>query len=294
MLGWGLGKLRTRLLEEHDVVRAHLAAPMVLAEWEARGARHWRRAFLTPVTGTVMPLVGCLLLEWSPGLVLLALTVDVAMLWLCDAAKGLLARSRVDEERAHLDEAGDVLAVIDALHEPRLPSNRDLLAPMPRRRLYLAALPSTLHDPSDRPLFIGVTLMFCVLFGAIIVIVAGKAWPWLVAGAALRFGFSTLLTLRASRDAGPRPELLPEAGIPTATLFLALYPSFLVLAGLDLDLTAIGRHNLALILIGLHLLVASGIAMLAIRRIRRATVQLRAFVGRDLAQLKQRVRQIND
>ncbi len=293
MLAWGVGGFASRLLEERDVARAHIAVPYVLSEWETRGVRYWRSAFLSPFVGAIVPLVGCVVLGWTPGLVLLALTVDVAMLWVCDAAKTLLAGSRMDEERAHLDDAGDVLAVIRALERPRLPAHRDLLAPTPRRKLYVSGMPSDLHNPSDARVLIGVVLFCLVLFGIGIVVIFPHVVPWLLAGAALRVGVSVWRTLRARRETGPRPELLPEAGIPTFALALALYPSFLFLASFNVSTGAIGNQGLALILLGSHLSVAGIVATLALHRIHRATAQLRAFAARDLEQLKQRVRQIN-
>jgi hypothetical protein len=295
MLSWGFNRMALRLLDQHDVARAHIAAPHVLEAWETRGVRYWRSAFLSPFVGAIVPLVGCVVLGWTPGLVLLALTVDVATLWLGEVMKTLLARSRVDEERAHHHEAGDVLAVIHALERPRLPTHRDLLAqaPTPRRRLYVSALPSTMHDPSDRPGFIGITLLWVGLFALLVAMTQPELAPWLLASAALRLSVSVLRTLRARRDPGPRPELLSEAGIPTAALLLALYPSVLLMMKLSIDIGTIGRQNLALLLLGLHLLVAGGLATLGLRRIRRATTELRAFVARDLEQLNQRVRQIN-
>jgi hypothetical protein len=293
MLTWCISHLAARLLEQRDVARARIAAPHVLGEWEARGSRFWRGAFVSPFVGAIVPLVGCLVLGWTPGLVLLALTADVAVLWVCDAVKRLLARSRVDEERAHHDEAGDVLAVIHALRRPRLPLGRDLLARTPRRRLYVSALPSHLDRPQDRQALIGVTFFLFVLFAFFVAMTSAHAVPLLLAGATLRLGVCVLRTMRARRDSGPRPDLLPEAGIPTLSLMLALYPAFVVLAGLDIDTSAIGSQGLALCALSLHLVVAGVISALGIRYVHRATTELRAFVARDPTQLEERLRRIN-
>lgn len=293
MLTWIVKHLASRPLEPHDVTRAHLAAPHVLEAWQTRTARHWRNAFLGPVIGSLVPLAGCLVLGWTPGMVLLALTTDVATLWLCDAMKWVLARSRVEEERAHHQEAGDVLAVIHALRRPRLPTQRDLLARSPRPQLLLSALPSQLDPASDRPVWIGMTLFATLLFGFLVARTAPDVAPWLAVAALLRLAVCAIRTRQARRDAGPRPDLLPEAGIPTAVLCLALYPSFLILAELNPELAPFGRESLALLLLGLHLAVAAGLGMLGLRRIGLATKELREFVARDLVQLQQRVRQIN-
>lgn len=293
MLTWIVKHLASRPLEEVDVTRAHLAAPHVLAPWETRGEHHWGAAFLSPLLGALVPLTGCLVLGWTPGLVLLALTADVAALWLCDSVKWLLARVRVEEERAQHDEAGDVLAVIHALCTPRRPTNRDLLASSPQPRLHVSPLPSHIDPASDRPVMIGMTLFVVVLFAFLVAMTMPDVAPWLAAAAALRLAVCIFRTLRARHDPGPRLDLLPEAGIRTAALFLALYPSALVLLKLEPDLAAIGRENLALLLLGLHLVVAMGVAALGLHRIRRATEHMREFAASDLDPMKQRVRQIN-
>jgi len=65
------------LLTELDVTRAQIAAPHVLAAWEARDAYYWRRVHLGFLVGAAVLLVGCVALQWSVAVVLVAIVLDV-------------------------------------------------------------------------------------------------------------------------------------------------------------------------------------------------------------------------
>lgn len=293
MLTWALKPLARRPLEAGDVTRAHLAAPQVLESWQARTARHGQSAFLGPALGAVVPLIGCFVLGWTPGVVWLALAADVVTLWLCDAVKWMLARDRVRAERAQHDQAGDVLAVIDALRTPRLPRRRDRLESPLKPQWLLSSLPSSLLAPSERPAGVAAIVFGVLVFWVVIAATLPHLVPWLACAAALRLLVCVIRTRRARRDPGSRPELLPEAGVPTLVLCLALYGSFLILTKFDPDPALIGSDDLAALILGLHLVIAIAVGMLGWRRIRGATTALRRFAAQDRVSLTQRVRQIN-
>ena len=293
MFAWGLGRLTVRLLEEHDVTRAHIAAPHVLAAWQAHDARYWRSTFFSLALGAAVPLLGCLLLGWTPGVMLAALTADVMALWLCDGLKQVLASHRVEEERAHQAEAYDVLAVIRALERPRRPTQRDLLAPAPRPQLYLSVAAGGAMSSWDRKVMYGLALFLMSLVALVIAVSVPAAAPWLFAAAVLRVGLSALRTLRARRDSGPRPDLLPESGIPTMALYLAVYPAVMFCLVFDVKFREFEAQGLALVMLGLHVAIAGWLAWLGVRRVRRTEEDLRAFAARDREQLRARVRQVN-
>jgi len=293
MLTWRLDRIAQVLMTERDVTRAHIAAPHVLKAWEARDAHHWRGVFLSLGVGAVVPLLGCLVLGWSPKLLVLALTLDVVVLWFCEALKGVLAYRRVAEERAHHDEAADVLAVIDGLERPRLPPNRDLFAPTPKGRLYMSVVPPREENTIMPWYWLIFALFFAGVFLLLIALTVPAAAPWLLGGAALRIGVSALRTIRASRDSASRPELLSEASLPTMTLMLSLYPAFLMLSATNIDLRDYDPRLVGGLVLGLYFVVAASLAWRGWGRVNAAAAALRAFIARDRMHMQARVRQIN-
>jgi hypothetical protein len=294
MLHWSLDRAREeRLLSEHDVTRAHIAAPHLLIAWETRDARHWRRTFWNLLLGAAIPLLGCLLLQWPPTTLLVALLLDLQVLWLGDALKPLLAPRRAREERAHEDEAADVMAVVEALRRPRQPVGRDLLAAAPQAGFYVGRLRERFDPPWVRAM--GALLLATLPVLSLIGVwwLAPDAFPWLLAGATLRLGGSALSTLRAGRDPGPRAELLAEADTPTLALLAVWFPALLVAPLVERWAASLEPQSLALLLLLAYLLAAAGVAALGLRRVRRFAADLRAFIARDREQLRQRVRQVN-
>lgn len=290
---WRLDRLAVGLLTEQDVLRAHIAAPHVLASWEARDARHWRGVFLGLGLGAVLPLAGCLLLDWPPGVLVVALTLDVVALWLGEALKGALAYLRVAEERTHHEEAADVLAVIEGLERPTLPPRRDLLAPRPRARLHVSRAAPREDNPLAPWLGLLVGGFFAGVCGLIVAWMLPAAAPWLLGAATLRLGITALRALRARRDSASRPELLGEAALPTVALMLSLYPAFILIETLDIDLRAYDARTTGALVLGGYFLVAGALAWRGWARVQAAGAALRAFIARDREQMLERVRQVN-
>lgn len=274
-----------RLLEDYDVTRAHMAAPYVLAEWEKRGARYWRGAFLNPFVGAIIPLLGCLAFGWPSGLVLLALTVDVAMLWICDIAKMMLAPSCVEEERAHHDEAGDVLAVIHALN------SRDVIRDLPLARYRLTCRAAVLHGyerstVADRTS----SCLFSCSSDWPLAVIFPYAVP-LAAGGACCASASRAADLACAPSGRRRPELR-QAGIQTWHRSRG-FTQPPVVRRREYDASAVDPSAFALIIsFGLHLAVA-GVATLqdfAIAAPAHGTARVRRARSE---RLRERVRQIN-
>lgn len=290
---WRFDRIAQYLMSEHDLTRAHIAAPHVLEAWLARDAYHWRGVFLSLGIGAIVPLLGYLVLGWPAKLLFVALTLDAVVLWLCEALKGVLAYRRVAEERAHHDEAADVLAVIEGLDRPRLPPNRDLFAATPKARLYRSAVPPR-EENAMMPWYLLIFgTFFTAMFLLLVVWTVPAAAPWLLAGVAVRIGVSALRTIRANRDSGSRPELLSEASLPTMTLMLSLYPAFVLLSVAKVDLRAYDPRLVSGLVLGLYFVVAASLAWRGWRRVNAVSATLRAFIARDRAQMQARVRQIN-
>ena len=163
----------------------------------------------------------------------------------------------------------------------------------PQRRYYVGQLPPRFDPP-------WVHAIGTLLLGVLVVLTLFGLWwglpdafPWLLAGATIRLGGSALTTLRASRDPGPRAELLSEADTATLALVAVMFPALLVASLAERWVEALEPQLLALLLLLLYLFASAGVAALGLRRVRRFAAELRAFIARDREQLRERVRRIN-
>ena len=109
--------MRRQRLSEHDVVRAHIAAPGFLAETRSRQRAFWRRrAFDLLLSGTV-PVIG-FAFGWPLLWILLALMTDVAGHWLADTLRLYLRPQALTDEIDHALDGERTLATIESLRVP--------------------------------------------------------------------------------------------------------------------------------------------------------------------------------
>jgi hypothetical protein len=294
MLTWSLDRLDDeRPLTEHDVARAHIAAPHVLASWEARDAAYWRSVFLGLMVGATFPVLGCVVLGWTSGPLLLVVVLDVLVLVFCDAIKGLLAAQRAAQERAHQDEAAEVLAVIAALRRPRRPRHPDLFAERARPQYYLGLRRPRVDLPWTRwaaTLFAG---MFLALFFVVIGTWFHELFHWFVAAALFRTGISVFRTVRARRISAWRPELLPESPAPFVALGAVCFIGYIAFEVAGDWMLSLPPQGLGFMTLCLYFAVVLALAWVGMRQVRSVATTLRDFAARDRESLKLKVRQVN-
>lgn len=287
------------LLTEIDVTRAHIAAPYVLAAWEARDANYWRRVYLGFLVGAAVPLVGCFALQWSVAVVLAAIVLDVFVQWTCDFLKPVLAYDRVQQEQAHADEAAEVEAVIDALRRRRTPPllGRDILSAAPKAGFYVHPRSS---DPGARAsvfVLALIPILFATLVGMLLLgtyFFLPDAFPWLLLGTLIRIGYSMLVTIRAGNDTAWRPELLPEATLPSIAMSALMLPGVLLFEIAEDSVKSIDPNTLGVVALVLYFLIVVVLSGFGLRGVREFVADLRAFIARDREQLKRQVRQVNE
>jgi hypothetical protein len=294
---WTEGQQPERLLAEHDLIRAHIAAPHVLATWQARDAAHWRRASIGLLIGAAIPLFGCFVLQWSIATVLAAIVMDVYALWICDVLKGMLAPQRTREEHANLEEAADVRQVMRALLRTRRPSalQRDLLAAAPRVGYYFTP-PGAGVDPRLHGIAWVLLLLLLMLLGLCFIAAfhfLPTAWPWLLLGVVLRIGGSIVSTLWARRSPDPAPTLLLEAPGPMLAFGgVAMICVLLMKVGGN-AITSLPQAWLGSAVLILYFLFALTISQWSLQNVRAFVADLRHFIAQDREQLRDRVQRVN-
>ena len=285
-----------RLLDEHDLIRAHIVAPGVLATWQASDAGYWRRAAIGLAIGAAIPVFGFLMLDWSVATLCAAILLDAVALGIGDLLKGILAPQRVRQEREHLEEAAYVREVMDSLRRPRRPSRmqRDLLAAPPRVGYWFAPL-----KPIDPALASLAWIMLVLVIGLLalgLVAVAHllpAALPWLLLGVVLRICGSIVSTLRAARRSDSQPVLLPES--PGPMLAIGIVGMFFALA---LEFAGPAVTSLPPLWSGgvflvLYFLVALAIGRVTLESLRRFARDLRHFIAQDRDGLRERLLRVN-
>ncbi len=116
--GWAF-ESREGPLSEASLVRAHIAAPDLLPMLECELRSHWQQQALHLAVGGAVPLAGFLWLDWSVGLMSVALLLHVLASGLGDRLKLLLAGQQVSEELARTWELEHLDAVERAMARPR-------------------------------------------------------------------------------------------------------------------------------------------------------------------------------
>lgn len=280
-----------RLLTEHDVVRAHIAAPHVLAVWQRRDAHFWRLTAWHFAIGAAIPAIGCFLLGWSVSEALLALGLDLAALWVADALKPLLAYRRVREEKEHRIEAAMIKAVIEAMRRRRYPSllQRDVFGPRPFSGYYLSAPVPEEAAPVMRWYLLGIALLLLALGLFLVASQSPPLLPWVVLGAGLRLASTVAVTRSARRDPSSRPELLAQSTLPSL-VFSATLLAMAMLHELRVPLTASQSAHLTLLFYTLGTMSASWRGW---NNLHRFTAMLQGFIARDREALVESVRQAN-
>lgn len=293
---WPQSREPERLLTEHDLLRAHIAAAHVLAAWQARDAEHWRRAAIGWLIGAVIPLVGCFVLHWPIATVIVALALDIPALWACDVLKALLAPQRANQEQAHLAEAAEVREVMTSLRRPRKPaaSQRDLLAATPRVGYYYSPPGAAGQLPP------GLAWVLLLLLGGLLALGLVSAHhflpgtpPWLVLGLGLRFAASFLSTWHARRRVDPAPVLLPEAPAPMLAFGVTLMSGLLLTKTGGDAITSLPSTWIGAGVLVLHFLVVFAVSRWALGNVRNFVTDLRRFVAQDRESLRERVLRVN-
>lgn len=301
-LVWGQGG-RHRLLTERDVSAAHIAAPHVLAQWRSGDAREWRHLWFTLAIGTAFPLFGYFAFDWPPALVAIYLLFDIGVLAFCDGLMLRLDGARVMQERAHLDEALLIRAVIDGLRRPRkVPlAQRDVLAAPASPRYYLV-------EPPPRDGLVAEWFVVGIILLAVS-LVSSLAWTYytlraatpsfaelalLILGAIVRLVVRGVEIRHLRNDPSPHPEVMSQAAMPAGALMIA----WTLLAGLYewfRDLGSPTRPDVVIaLLLSLYVVAASGLALIGIANVRHLMREMKAFAAQDREQLRQRVRRVNE
>lgn len=285
-----------RLLSQHDLIRAHIAAPDLLATWLARDAAHWRRTATGWLIGAAIPLLGCFVLHWPIETVLVALALDLPALAACDVLKRILAPQRASQEQAHLDEASEVRAVMTALQRPRQPSilQRDLTAAAPRVGYY--------HAPPATARSIPVGMVWLLLFLIGLLMSLGlvatahflpAALPWIVTGIVLRLGGSILTTLRARRHVDPAPVLLAESPGPMVAFSVTMMCCVLLMNIGGDAVTSLPSAWIGAGILVLHFLAVLAVSRWSLGNVRHFATDLRRFAAQDRDALCERLLRVN-
>ncbi len=286
-----------RPLVERDLVRAHIAAPGVLASWETRHAAHWRSVALDLVIGTWLPVCGVLLLSWPVGAVLAAIVLDAFVQMLCEMLKVLLAPRRSLEERQAAHDAIDVYRVMRSFAQPRRPSllGRSLtdLGNAPLRYYYLPAHERHPLAPIF-PLIVASFACFAIAVGLMsFASMLPDAFPGIALATSVRIAVTLFAIRRANGRDGPAPELLPGHEARWIALMWVLYASAwsnLIPRDVILALPESVRGVAVLMLYATVVAVAAGIGW---RRMLRFSHDLKQFIGRDRRQLLDRLQRVN-
>lgn len=293
---WPGSREPERLLDEHDLIRAHIAAPHVLATWQARDAAHWQRAALSLSIGAAIPLFGCFVLQWPIATVIVALALDVIAVGACDVLKGLLAPQRARQEQAHLEEAADVREVMTALVRPRRPSSlqRDLLS-APAHVGYYYAPPA--HSQAMPVALIGLILFLIGGLLSLGIIAAVHflpgAWPWLLFGLVLRFAGSILSTLRARRSPDPAPVLLAESLAPMLAFAATMLVCLVLMKTGGSAITSLPPAWIGGGILAIYFGCTLAVSQWSLGNVREFSIGLRNFIAQDREQLRARVRRVN-
>ncbi len=282
-------------LREHHLVRAHMAATQVLADWEAREAGYARQMVIRHAVGACVPLLGVTVLHWPVGAVVLSLFMDTIVMWMCEVLKTLLEPRRTQVERAGLLEALDVRTVILSMKQPRRAlqarGHRADKAQDTLQYRYGALLEPEVYTPIEQLIFM-MSLGFLML--ALLALAWGMmpaAFPGLLASIALRIGFSVLSIRRAARRDGPAPELLRETLEPSIAFWIVLGALFVF--GMLTD----GKYfNMPVVGVGvliLHAFATLVIARIGWRNIHAFVIDLRRFVVRDRQEMLDQLQRVN-
>jgi hypothetical protein len=291
----------SRLLTEHDVTAAHIAAPHLATLWQASNGRRWRRLSFSLVFGSLLPLVGYLALQWPPSLAMFALVLDSVMLVVCDVLKLLLARQRVREEREHLDEANTVRMVIESLQRPQRPWFKDRDPDDVGLRFRIGVIPRN-HFARDW------AFILCMAFPLVMLStlavetalldpddpVAPIDLVLLLAGTLIRLGICIVDTLRLRSDPTPRPELLSQSIIPLAALLITTPATLLVVWLIEtLGIASANDQPVVAIFLSLYFAIGTVFGAIGVANVRRLVRTFDAFTARDREQLRERVRRVN-
>lgn len=243
--GLASGRVNWRALTEHDVLRARGLGADVLAHWRDGERAHAQRAIFNFTTAGLVPLFGCLVLGWSTSLVGIAVSLDVATVWLCDLLALLLAREQVGYQLDWFEKVDQIVHVARALWSR--PSHYAPDGTPPEHGALLLAYPEFAADDRDMAVSGLLGTFFLVATGVgltTLLMLYSNLRPAheapldtatiaLLATAVLPRIALTVRAALTSRDApGSHPELAPQAVLPALALCLTLLATVALAANL--------------------------------------------------------------